>query len=297
LYGWGTMKNQRKRPLGVTLFALMFLWIGCIGSIAFPLMAASGGLNAWEQAAATFIHSDLWLHFVSFAATFILLCCYVLYAVLGYGLWRLRNWARRGVQALFLFSIFVSLIVVAIWIRPLSFAVALLLGMVAPLALQFWYFTRPNVRFAFGAPMTLAEQTPIAGPPPKPSRHVWGWVVTGVVFFALFAGSLFLGIEVMFRNSDVYKMALSEARSCPATADAIGTAVTSGWDAEGNLEESTLEGRANLSIPVRGSRGSGDLALDAVKKDGSWKITSLALEHGDVSDPIITGGISNCVQH
>jgi hypothetical protein len=39
------MNAGRKRPLGVTLMALPFLWIGCGGAVFFPIILLTGALN------------------------------------------------------------------------------------------------------------------------------------------------------------------------------------------------------------------------------------------------------------
>jgi hypothetical protein len=95
------MISQKKRPVGVTLLAAMFLWIGCLGTIFFPIILLSGGTTTlWGLIAPEAIHSQLLLQITSYLFFSVWFLFYVAYAVIGFGLWKLRNWARRSVLAL-----------------------------------------------------------------------------------------------------------------------------------------------------------------------------------------------------
>jgi len=106
------------------------------------------------------------------------------------------------------------------------------------------------------------------------------WVATAIVAtFGLWIGSLMFAVESMFHSSEIYTMTLKEAQNSPCVAAELGVPLNPGWMTTGGTEESSTEGSANLSIPVHGPKGKGNLELDAEKKSGVWKITSLVLVH------------------
>src|SRR5580692_5004184 len=88
------MNDRHKRPLGITLLALPFLWIGCLGTLIFPILLLTGGVGQLSEAfLAQRIQSDGLRFAVATLLTLIWFGMYVLYGFIGLGLWRLRKWA------------------------------------------------------------------------------------------------------------------------------------------------------------------------------------------------------------
>ena len=271
----------------------MFLYIGCLGTIVFPIMIFTGGVGQmWDMLGPSFIHSHVINLIASCLFSLTWFGAYVLYAFIGFGLWKLRKWALRAVtvvQWLGLAGGLFGAIVVARFQPVLAISVGI--GTLAPFAGLLWYLRRPRVRAAFD-PQTDRPVIPFeSGPPPPPPplstsrRKVWVQVtiVLGIcgVVLALFVGSLFYTVETMFRSSDAYKIALSRAQASPCIVDKLGSPISAKWMVSGNMSETGQIGSADFEIPIRGPRGHGELDVSATKADGSWTITTLTLIHDD----------------
>jgi hypothetical protein len=99
----------------------------------------------------------------------------------------------------------------------------------------------------------------------------------------------------MMRTSDAYKLTMSTAQASPCVVNALGSALESGWMMTGSLQESSIEGSADLSIPVRGPKGKGNLDVQAKKLSGNWRIDSLVFSHGAVHSSIVASELKqNC---
>jgi len=59
---------------------------------------------------------------------------------------------------------------------------------------------------------------------------------------------------------------------------AIGAPLKPGWFISGSIDLHNSDGEANLSIPVRGPGGKGEINVEAVKTNGLWRVKSLDFE-------------------
>ncbi len=274
-----------KRPLGITLLALPFLWIGCMGTLIFQFMILAGiGRQIWDLITLHLIHTKA----ISLTVTVLLLMIwlggYVLYAFLGFGLWKLRKWALKVAVIVQGFCIIICLIAAAILLKywPLM-ALPMAIGLIAPFAGIFWYLKRPNVQAAFcnSVPITYPDFNPSLQPArPKGQRTL---VITAiavsacVVVIALFIGSLFFAIDKSFRQSDVYSMSLDRARNSSCVLGKLGAPLIAKGMIEGSINTQGSDGSADLQIPVHGPKGSGSLNVSGKKMDGHWNLNSLTL--------------------
>jgi hypothetical protein len=169
------MANRVQRPLGVRLLAGLFLLIGCFGCVVLPLSVASGDEVATGEALLTpFVASPAWVRFDVYAILFLWLAAYVLYPWIGYGLWHLREWARKAVLWILALTALATLIGVLIFARPVWLVLPVLAGMAIPIGWQVWYLRRPEVRDAFAGIFPLT--TGIAAPPRKKRRSKLMWI-------------------------------------------------------------------------------------------------------------------------
>jgi hypothetical protein len=273
------MKLKQKRPVGITILALVHLWIGCLGTIVFPFVAFSSETSlAFQRLGAAVIHSESMLKIgaeVFFSVWFL---AYVAYAVIGFGLWKLRNWARKALLALNVIFIFVCVLSLLFFAKMGTLAVVIVIGIAIPCAWIVWYLKRPRVCYAFGAAPWFRDGVPVKDPSPCLSK-AGKFLVAGAILatFALFCGSLMVTGESMFRSSEIYEMTLKEAEGSRCVAAALGVPLTPGWTSSGNMREGSEDGSADLGIPVRGPKGKGRLEMSAEKQKGVWKITSLVL--------------------
>ena len=276
------MPTAFKRPVGVTIIALVYLWIGCGGTLFFPILALTGGVAPlWQRLLEDAVRSEALLKTLEILLSAIWFLAYVAYAVCGFGLWKLRNWARKSVIGINVLLLAATVIAAPIFARPLLLAIPLLICAVIPFSWIIWYLMRPRVRYAFGAesrPENVAAIQESRGL----SKMGIAWVVVGVAaVFALFFVSVFALVETMFQANEGYRLALDEARKSPCVSRAIGTPFSAEWLTTGETNESGSEGSAKLLIPLRGPKGKGSLDVEAHKADGVWKIDSLDFMHND----------------
>lgn len=113
----------------------------------------------------------------------------------------------------------------------------------------------------------------------------WKWAVPAgcltliVAFLAVAIGAVFFVFGLM-KSSDVYREALAEASSHAAVVEALGEPVEAGWYLMGNIEVNDGSGRADISIPISGPKGSGTIFAVATKSAARWSYEILEVELG-----------------
>ncbi|MGD0902774.1 MAG: cytochrome c oxidase assembly factor Coa1 family protein [Terracidiphilus sp.] len=285
----GNMNPKRNRPIGVTLIALVFLWIGCCGTLFLPIIGLAGGLSSlWRLALGSTIHSEAWLNTISYLLDSVWFLLYVVYAVIGFGLWKLRNWARKSVLGISIVGIIAGLVVSLVFVRPIIFGI----GVIGIAAVQFgwlsWYLMRPRVRYAFGVWNRYSPTGEWIEPPGLSKLGKLGiGTLVAASFVVLFVIPLFFAIDADMRNSDAYKLTMNTAQESPCVTSVLGSPIKPGWMMTGGLQESSIEGSANLSIPVIGPKGKGNLDVQATELNGNWRINSLVFTHGAVHSNIV----------
>ena len=283
------MNSKQKRPIGVTLIALAFLWIGCCGSVFLPIIALMGGTSAmWRLAIGSMIHSEVWLKVIAHSLDCIWFALYAAYAVIGFGLWKLKNWARKSVLAIAAIGAVLGVIVVLVFVRPVRMALSSFGCMLFYFGWIAWYLMRPRVRYAFGAWSRYSPAGEWIQPSGLSARKKLGIaVLVPASLVVLFVIPLFFAVGSIMRASDDYKLTMSTAQASPCVVNAIGSPLESGWMMTGSTQESSIEGSADLSIPVRGPKGRGSLEVQAKKLNGNWRIDSLVFSHGVVHFNIV----------
>lgn len=171
------MSSKPKRPIGITLLACVFLWIGCIGSVLFPIALIFFGLanDMVNDLIAGVGQSHPWFRPAARVSAYLLVLIwylfYVAYACIGFGLWKLRDWARKGVLGLAVFFVVAGVLAVPFIKEPAemagpAMAAALITWLVLPFAWLVWYLKRPRVCFAFGAGTSRSSDALYVEPPP-----------------------------------------------------------------------------------------------------------------------------------
>jgi hypothetical protein len=242
----------------------------------------------WPLALGSTIHSQPWLKAISYALDCVWFLFYVAYAAIGFGLWKLKNWARKSVLGLAIFGTIAALIVSLVFVRPIILGISVIGLAVVEFGWLGWYLIRPRVRYAFGAWNRYSSTGDWIEPPGLSRRMKMGvCMLAGVSLVTLFAIPLFFAIEGMMRHSDAYKLTLNTAQASPCVTRSLGSPLETSWMTEGNITESAFEGSADLSIPVKGPKGKGDLDVQAKKVNGVWKIVSLVLTRGAARSSIV----------
>jgi Cytochrome oxidase complex assembly protein 1 len=276
-----------KRPIGVTLLAVALLWIG-FGSILLLVVSPLPVRDLFVEAAKFNPGFRLITRLSPFAFYFCLQLLDLAYGTVGIGLWKLRNWARRGVMGLSILAAIASLLFTLLSVQPTESASTALIAAVAPSAWLVWYLCRPRVRWAFAAGLHMQGNTSVSDQPPEMSRRGKIWTAIAIIAtIALFVGSILSAVENNFRESEAYKTALTETGHSPCFITHVGTPLTTGWFTTGFINESNLDGEAHLSIPIRGPRGKGEIAVSAEKNKGTWVIKELTLIQSGREIPLL----------
>lgn len=106
------------------------------------------------------------------------------------------------------------------------------------------------------------------------------WAIWGVVIWlgaiALFGG-IFGGTFYLLKNSEAYQLGVSRLQANTQAMTALGAPISTGIPF-GQIAINGASGRAALNFSVTGSKATGRLFLEAIKKDGVWSLTNLKLK-------------------
>jgi hypothetical protein len=106
------------------------------------------------------------------------------------------------------------------------------------------------------------------------------WAIWGVIIWigaiALFGGAGG-GIFYLLGHSEAYQLGVSKVQASPVATDLLGTPISTGYPL-GSISFNGASGKAVLSFSARGPKAAGVVFLEAVKKNGIWLITRLALK-------------------
>ncbi|MFQ3632459.1 cytochrome c oxidase assembly factor Coa1 family protein [Roseiflexus sp.] len=107
------------------------------------------------------------------------------------------------------------------------------------------------------------------------------FVVVGVC-----VGGAFFTVTGLIRNSDVVQKALARAERDPQVAAALGTPLEIGWLPMDSIETSNGGGNADLTLPISGPRGSGEMSIEAVRREGVWRYRRLVVTIRDTGQRV-----------
>jgi hypothetical protein len=132
-------------------------------------------------------------------------------------------------------------------------------------------------------------------PPPVPQKswfaRNWKWFLPTVILgplllLALFIGVIFSAIFGMMKSSEPYQHAVVMASQSAQVRAQLGSPVTPGWYASGNINVSGDSGNADLAIPLNGTLRHGTAYVTAKKSEGTWSYQRLEVEIEGLPDRI-----------
>ncbi len=233
------------------------------------------------------IHTKAWLNTISYVLNSVWFLLYVLYAVIGFGLWKLKNWARKSVIGIVIVGVIAAIVVSLVFVRPIILSISVIGMAVVEFGWLGWYLMRPRVRYAFGNWNRYDSAGEWIEPPGLSKLGKLGiGTLAAASVVVLFMVPLFFAVDAMMRSSDAYKLTLNTAQASPCVTDALGSPLEPGW-ITGGITESSIEGSAEFSIPVKGPKGKGNLDVQAKKLNGNWRIDTLVFTHGAVHSSIV----------
>jgi len=111
----------------------------------------------------------------------------------------------------------------------------------------------------------------------------WPWVVptgclTLLTLVVAFVVALVLLIFGTLKSSDIYRQSVSIAASSPEVQEVLGEPVEPGWFLMGSISWEGPSGDAELSIPISGPLGKGELFVSARRHLGKWHYDHLVVQ-------------------
>jgi len=145
--------------------------------------------------------------------------------------------------------------------------------------------------------------TPATFDDPKPDqftqvkkKRIWPWIVIPVgclsVLLVCCGGILAIGFGVMtaLKSTEPFLIGLERAQKNETVREALGEPINPTMVVQGSVKLQNNDGEAELTFPVVGSKGAGQVHVQGTKKDGVWTYEdiSIVLEDGgktiDLSD-------------
>ena len=118
-------------------------------------------------------------------------------------------------------------------------------------------------------------------------RRGWlKWLVIGGIGVVLFGATIAFFVFALLKRSEPALFALQRASTHPAAVAKTGTPLEIGWVVTGSLKYNGPGGTVRLSLPVRGPKGGGTIAVRGVRTDGKWNYSLMRLVPDDGSPPI-----------
>jgi hypothetical protein len=117
---------------------------------------------------------------------------------------------------------------------------------------------------------------------------IWGAIIWLGVFALI--GGVVGGVFHLLKHSAAYEMAVAKLEASPIATNILGSPIATGTPF-GNISFNGAEGKAELNFSATGPKAAGVVFVEAVKKNGVWSITRLALKLNDSGSVIdLVGG-------
>jgi len=108
-------------------------------------------------------------------------------------------------------------------------------------------------------------------------KRNWKWFVplgcfTMALLFLVFVGSILVIVFSAMKSTDVYRDALSHAKTDPAVIEALGSPIKNGFLVSGKTNVNGASGESNLAIPISGPKRKGIIYVSANKSLGAMEL-------------------------
>ena len=123
-------------------------------------------------------------------------------------------------------------------------------------------------------------------------RRNWGWVIpvggclTVILLLATGVGAAVFGLSKIFKESAPYSYALDQAAKNPDVIELLGDDIESDGIMKGNISLKNNNGKANITIPIKGSKSKGAVTIIGKKTDGTWTYETLFVTIKETNEQI-----------
>ncbi|MGV0922602.1 cytochrome c oxidase assembly factor Coa1 family protein [Empedobacter tilapiae] len=129
---------------------------------------------------------------------------------------------------------------------------------------------------------------------PKKSwfKRNWKWVVPVgclsfvILFTGLLIGGLFWGFSKITSDNDVTKHAINIINQNPEVQQKLGTNIIKDGMFRGNISITNDTGEANVSVPIRGTKGSGTAIIVGEKEFDKWNYEKIIVQIDETGELI-----------
>ena len=109
------------------------------------------------------------------------------------------------------------------------------------------------------------------------------WALAGVAVWIgalVLGGGILVGVFQILKHSEAYQMAVAKLEASPVAKSMLDSPISTGTPF-GQVSINGGSGRAALNFSATGPKAAGVVFVEAVKRDGVWSITHLALKLND----------------
>jgi len=117
------------------------------------------------------------------------------------------------------------------------------------------------------------------------------WAIAGLIVWLLgllAAAAIVVTVPITMKNSDAYRISMDAVRASPEVQNALGDNISGKFWITGNINiQAGGTGSAQLSIPVKGDKGTGTVISNAVRNGGQWDVRLLVVTVDGADAPIV----------
>jgi len=109
------------------------------------------------------------------------------------------------------------------------------------------------------------------------------WAIAGIAVWLgvlVLGGGIVGGVFQLLKHSAAYEMAAAKLQASPVATNILGSPISTGIPF-GQVSINGASGRAALNFSATGPKAAGVVFVEAIKRDGVWTITHLALKLND----------------
>jgi hypothetical protein len=120
----------------------------------------------------------------------------------------------------------------------------------------------------------------------------WMWLVpvggclTVILLFVFGVGAAIFGISKLFTESAPYEYALEQASNNSTVIEYLGNDIENNGLMQGNISFKNDTGKANITIPIKGTKGKGSVTIIGEKIDGEWIYEELYVKIKETNEKI-----------
>ncbi len=123
-------------------------------------------------------------------------------------------------------------------------------------------------------------------------RRNWIWIVpvggclTVILILILGVGGAVFGLSKIFKESTPYEYALEKASKNPTVIEFLGNDIESDGIMQGNISLKNDTGSANITIPIKGSKGKGSVTVNGTRIGDEWTYEELFVTIKETNEQI-----------